>query len=86
MQVLTHLILNDMIKVKGQISEMAICIVDHDERIASLAKLFFNELAKKVNFDVFNRYNSCFMVVHHTFYVSCLFVCMHSSIWRASVL
>ncbi|XP_053379231.1 condensin complex subunit 1-like [Mercenaria mercenaria] len=49
MQVLTHLILNDMIKVKGQISEMAICIVDHDERIASLAKLFFNELAKKGN-------------------------------------
>ncbi|XP_052761140.1 condensin complex subunit 1-like isoform X1 [Mya arenaria] len=49
MQVLTHLILNDMIKVKGQISEMAICIVDGNERIASLAKLFFNELAKKGN-------------------------------------
>lgn len=52
MQVLTHLILNDMIKVKGQISEMAICIVDHDERISSLAKLFFNELAKKVTRNV----------------------------------
>ncbi|KAL4220856.1 meiotic chromosome condensation [Mactra antiquata] len=49
MQVLTHLILNDMIKVKGQISEMAVCIVDCEERIANLAKLFFNELAKKGN-------------------------------------
>ena len=48
MQVLTHLILNDMIKVKGQISEMATCIVDHDERISNLAKLFFHELSRKV--------------------------------------
>ena len=48
MQVLTHLILNDMVKVKGQISEMATCIVDHDERISNLAKLFFHELSRKV--------------------------------------
>ena len=45
---LTHLILNDMVKVKGQISEMATCIVDSDERLAALAKLFFFELSKKV--------------------------------------
>lgn len=37
-----------MVKVKGQISELAVCIVDSDERIAGLAKLFFHELAKKV--------------------------------------
>ncbi|XP_022111340.1 condensin complex subunit 1-like isoform X2 [Acanthaster planci] len=49
LMVLTHLILNDMVKVKGQISEMATCIVDSDERIASLAKLFFFELSKKGN-------------------------------------
>ncbi|GFR65797.1 condensin complex subunit 1 [Elysia marginata] len=49
LQVLTHLILNDMVKVKGQISELAICIVDSDERIAGLAKLFFHELSKKSN-------------------------------------
>ncbi|XP_046579520.1 LOW QUALITY PROTEIN: condensin complex subunit 1-like [Haliotis rubra] len=49
LQVLTHLILNDMVKVKGQISELASCIVDHDERIANLAKLFFLELSKKGN-------------------------------------
>jgi len=47
--VLTHLILNDMIKVKGQISDMAFCIVDSVERISGLAKLFFSELAKKGN-------------------------------------
>ncbi len=46
---LTHLILNDMVKVKGQISEMATCIVDSDERIAALSKLFFFELSKKVS-------------------------------------
>jgi len=47
--VLTHLILNDMIKVKGQISDMAFCIVDSVERISGLAKLFFSELSKKGN-------------------------------------
>jgi len=47
--VLTHLILNDMIKVKGQISDMACCIVDDLERISGLAKLFFAELSKKGN-------------------------------------
>jgi len=47
--VLTHLILNDMIKVKGQISDVAFCIVDGNERISGLSKLFFSELAKKGN-------------------------------------
>merc|ERR1711962_1180075 len=47
--VLTHLILNDMIKVKGQISDMAFCIVDSISKIAGLAKLFFAELSKKGN-------------------------------------
>ena len=47
--VLTHLILNDMIKVKGQISDMACCIVDSVDKIAGLAKLFFAELSKKGN-------------------------------------
>jgi condensin complex subunit 1 len=46
---LSHLILNDMVKVKGQISEMAACIVDAEERIQCLVKLFFTELAKKGN-------------------------------------
>ncbi|CAO3624953.1 unnamed protein product [Cunninghamella blakesleeana] len=47
--VLTHLILNGMVKVKGQISEMAKCLEDSDQRISDLAKLFFTELANKDN-------------------------------------
>ena len=38
LMVLTHLILNDMIKVKGQIAEMAVCLADADTRIADLAR------------------------------------------------
>ena len=47
--VLTHLILNDMIKVKGQISDIALCIADATDRIAGLAKHFFSELSRKGN-------------------------------------
>lgn len=45
--VLSHLILNDMMKVKEFLNEMAVCIEDKDERISSLTKLFFHELSKK---------------------------------------
>lgn len=47
--VLTHLILNGMIKVKGQLGEMAKCLEDSEPRIADLAKLFFTELSTKEN-------------------------------------
>ncbi|XP_069703056.1 condensin complex subunit 1 [Periplaneta americana] len=49
MMVLTQLIMNDMIKVKGQISEIALCIVDSEEVIADMAQTFFRELAQKGN-------------------------------------
>ncbi|EDR03670.1 chromosome condensation complex protein [Laccaria bicolor S238N-H82] len=49
LMVLTHLILNGMIKVKGQLGEMAKCVEDEDARIADLAKLFFSELSTKEN-------------------------------------
>ncbi len=48
MTVLTHLILNDMVKVRGQISSIALAIEDSDPKIADLAKHFFHELASKV--------------------------------------
>ena len=57
LMVLTHLILNDMVKVKGQISEMATCLEDKDNRISDLAKLFFLELSKKVRIEKQNREN-----------------------------
>jgi condensin complex subunit 1 len=47
--VLTHLILNDMIKVKGQISELATCVIDDNPQIAGLAKVFFSDLSKRGN-------------------------------------
>lgn len=49
LMVLTHLILNDMVKVKGQICEMAVCLEDKERRIADLACLFFHELSGKNN-------------------------------------
>ncbi|KAI0038666.1 hypothetical protein FA95DRAFT_1567609 [Auriscalpium vulgare] len=49
LMVLTHLILNGMIKVKGQLGEMAKCLEDEEPRIADLAKLFFNDLSTKDN-------------------------------------
>lgn len=52
--VLSHLILNDMIKVKAQISEIAISLVDENEAIRNMAKLFFNELSKKGNNPIYN--------------------------------
>lgn len=47
--VLTHLILNGMVKVKGQLGEMAKCLDDTEQRISDLAKLFFTELSTKDN-------------------------------------
>ena len=49
LMVLTHLILNGMIKVKGQLGELAKCLEDREPRVSDLAKLFFSELATKEN-------------------------------------
>lgn len=49
LMVLTHLILNGMIKVKGQLGEMAKCLEDEEPRVSDLAKLFFTELSTKDN-------------------------------------
>eukprot|EP00937_MAST-01D_sp_MAST-1D-sp2_P006871 g6871.t1 len=47
LQVLSHLILNDMVKVRGKISELCLCLTDSDARIRGLANLFFDELSKR---------------------------------------
>jgi len=49
LMVLTHLILNDMIKVKDSIADIALLIEDSSAEIADLARLFFQELGKKGN-------------------------------------
>ncbi|NXW05817.1 CND1 protein, partial [Fregetta grallaria] len=47
--VMTHLILKDMVKVKGQVSEMAILLIDPEEAIMGLAQNFFSELSNKAS-------------------------------------
>ena len=47
LMVLSHLILNDMMKVKGHIARLALCLQDDEPRIAALAQLFFHELSRK---------------------------------------
>lgn len=54
LMVLSHLILNDMIKVKGEISAVTLCLDDPESSIKDLAHLFFTELSKKVNNPIYN--------------------------------
>jgi len=54
LMVLTHLILNDMIKVKGQVCEIALCLEDDEVRIRDMARLLFTELSKRSNNPVYN--------------------------------
>lgn len=53
--ILTHLSLTGLIKVKGQIGEIAKCIIDKDERVSSLARIFFQELADKDPSVIYNH-------------------------------
>jgi condensin complex subunit 1 len=54
LMVLTHLILNDMVKVKGQICEIVVCLRDKDQRIRDTSRLLFHELSKRSNNPVYN--------------------------------
>ncbi|XP_076630904.1 CAP-D2 condensin subunit [Colletes latitarsis] len=47
--VLSSLIMRDMVRVRGQISELALCIVDKDTQIRQDAKQFFKALSQKTN-------------------------------------
>lgn len=54
MVVITHLVLNDMIKVKGQVSHVAFALNDRETRVRDLARLFFIKLSERSNNPVFN--------------------------------
>ena len=54
LMVLTHLILNDMIKVKGQVSHIVCCLCDPVDAIKDLATLFFMRLSERSNNPVYN--------------------------------
>ncbi|XP_052888716.1 condensin complex subunit 1 isoform X2 [Anopheles moucheti] len=48
-KMLSHLILHEMIRVKGQISDLALCIVDSVKEIRIITEQFFKEIANKSN-------------------------------------
>lgn len=48
-RILAHLISHEMILVKGQISDLAMCIVDPDDEIKRTTEVFFKEIANKSN-------------------------------------
>lgn len=48
-KMLSHLILHEMIRVKGQISDLALCIVDPNDEIKGITQQFFKEIAHKSN-------------------------------------
>lgn len=52
--VITHLVLNDMIKVKGQVSQVALSLVDSVPAIRDLSRLFFIKLSERSNNPVYN--------------------------------
>merc|ERR1719148_310496 len=54
LMVLTHLILNDMVKVKGQVCEIAVCLEDKEPRIRDMSRLLFHELSKRSNNPIYN--------------------------------
>ncbi|KAF5285103.1 hypothetical protein FQA39_LY16792 [Lamprigera yunnana] len=63
--VLANLILRDMIRVQGHISEMARCIVDEHQELRAMSKNFFTQLSHKANNlynvlpDIFSHLSDC---------------------------
>jgi len=54
--VITHLILNDMLKLKGEIVDVCMLLEDEDERIRDQVKLFLHELHSKGNHIIYNLF------------------------------
>lgn len=46
-KILSSLIMRGMILVKGKVSELALCIIDEDENIATCTKQLFTSIAEK---------------------------------------
>lgn len=49
MKILSFLVLHEMVRVKGQIADMALCCADKDPRVAAMTRLFFKQLSQKGN-------------------------------------
>lgn len=59
LSVLSHLILNDMIRVKGQIALLVLLLDDPSEHIQTLAKVFFTEWGKRGSATIYNIFPEC---------------------------
>lgn len=53
--VLTHVILNGIVKMRGQMADMTRCLLDSDNCIVNHAKLFFTELSEKDSSIIYNN-------------------------------
>ena len=56
LMVITHLILNDMLKLKGEIVDICKLLEDDDDRIKEQVKLFLHELHSKDNHKIYNLF------------------------------
>lgn len=56
---ISHLILNDMIRVKGQISYLVVLLEDPSKHIQGLARVFFMEWGKRGSNPVYNVLPEC---------------------------
>ena len=54
--VITHLVLNDMLKLKGEIVDICMLLEDPDQRIRSQVTLFFSELHSKGTNIIYNLF------------------------------
>ncbi|KPJ08507.1 Condensin complex subunit 1 [Papilio machaon] len=48
-KMLSFLVLHEMVRVKGQIADMALCCADKDSRVTAMTRLFFKQLSQKGN-------------------------------------
>ncbi|KPI95576.1 Condensin complex subunit 1 [Papilio xuthus] len=48
-KMLSFLVLHEMVRVKGQIADMALCCADKDARVTAMTRLFFKQLSQKGN-------------------------------------
>lgn len=54
--VITHLILNDMLKIRGEIVDICMLLEDPDERIREKVKVFLHELHTKGQHIIYNLF------------------------------
>jgi len=54
--VITHLILNDMLKIRGEIVDICMLLDDPDEKIKEQVKIFLHELHTKGQHIIYNLF------------------------------